>query len=90
MQTIAISIDDATLAALDRVAAAGSGRSNRSQVVRMALREYIEHRERTERETRETEILAAHSELINAQARALLEEQAPFEAQHPPSEQANP
>jgi len=82
MKTIAISIDEASLAAVDRLAQ-GAGRrhggvkkANRSEVVRQAVREFLAHRQRHEREERDRRILSAHRDEIERQAAALLAEQA--------------
>ena len=82
MKTIAISIDETSLAALDRLAQAaahGRGRkkgANRSEVVRRAVREFIARRQRHEREERDRQILGAHRDRIERQAAALVAEQA--------------
>jgi len=82
MKTIAISIDEATLGALDRLAAARSrsrrsspARRGRSEVVRLALREYILRQEREQREARERIAISRHRDLLARQAAALVEEQ---------------
>jgi metal-responsive CopG/Arc/MetJ family transcriptional regulator len=74
METIAISIDEATLRALDRMA--GRGRRARSQLIRTALHEFLERRARQEREERERQIYRRHRRLIARQAKALVREQA--------------
>jgi metal-responsive CopG/Arc/MetJ family transcriptional regulator len=82
MKTIAISIDEASLAAVDRLAqAAGRRRSgrkgpNRSEVVRQALREFLARRRRHEREERDRRILSEHRDEIERQAASLVAEQA--------------
>jgi len=83
MRTIAISIDEATLQALDRVATEpggageeGRASTNRSKIVRRALREYIERRERAAREEKERSILAANRETLAREAAALVADQA--------------
>ena len=89
MKTIAISIDEATLNDLDRLARSArksgqirssSGRKaasgNRSRIVREALREFLKRREEKKRDQREKEIYAEHRRLIARQARALVGEQA--------------
>jgi metal-responsive CopG/Arc/MetJ family transcriptional regulator len=83
MKTIAISIDEPTLTALDalaRRAAHGGkrrrGSGHRSEIVRQALAEFIVRRETEEREARERTILAHHKKKLARQARALLDEQA--------------
>jgi metal-responsive CopG/Arc/MetJ family transcriptional regulator len=73
MRTIAISIDEPTLRALDRLAQEGGGRS---RLVREAVREYVERRERADREARERAILHEHREVLAKELEALVEEQA--------------
>jgi len=82
MKTIAISIDEGSLAAVDRLAqAAGRRRSgtktaNRSEVVRQAVKEFLARHERREREEQDRRILSAHRDEIERQAAALVAEQA--------------
>jgi metal-responsive CopG/Arc/MetJ family transcriptional regulator len=82
MRTIAISIDEASLAAVDRLAQAvgrrGGARkgSNRSAVVRRAVQEFLARHRKREREDRDRGILRAHRGEIERQAAALVAEQA--------------
>jgi metal-responsive CopG/Arc/MetJ family transcriptional regulator len=82
MKTIAISIDEASLAEVDRLARAGNRRrggrraANRSAVVRQALREFLARQERREREEQDRRILGAHRDEIERQAASLVAEQA--------------
>jgi metal-responsive CopG/Arc/MetJ family transcriptional regulator len=86
VKTIAISIDEATLEALDRLVQAdiklgpqkrASRRSgSRSLLVRRALLEFITNRERAEREAKEGAIFAKHRSKLQREAKALLDEQA--------------
>jgi metal-responsive CopG/Arc/MetJ family transcriptional regulator len=83
MKTIAVSIDEPTLQALDRVASepGGTGKqgrasTNRSKIVRRALREYIERREKATREEKERSIFAANREALAREAAALVADQA--------------
>ena len=89
MKTIAISIDEATLTGLDRLARSaerpgrstrGSGRreegGNRSRIVRQALKEFLQRRESLQRDEREKRIYAKHRRLVTRQAEALVGEQA--------------
>ena len=82
MKTIAITIDEETLRAVDKLAEGGQptrGRrsgTSRSAVVRTALRLYVEARGREEREGRERLIFARHREALARQAKALVSEQA--------------
>ena len=72
MKTIAITIDDATLARLDLV----SGGRGRSRLIREAIREYITHLELAVQHARETEIVQRHRRRLAQQARVLVREQA--------------
>ena len=82
MKTIAISIDEASLAAIDRLArtdgqrGARKRRHNRSAVIRRAIREFIARGNRREREEIDRRILAANRALIERQVQALVGEQA--------------
>ena len=81
MKTIAVSIDEASLAAIDQLKRVtgrrrGARSTNRSEVVRRALQEFIARERRREREEKDRRILAAHRDLIARQADALVEEQA--------------
>ncbi|PYQ19851.1 MAG: hypothetical protein DMF81_20545 [Acidobacteria bacterium] len=86
MKTIAISIDEASLAAIDRIAQAArrrrgqrrspKGQANRSEVIRRAVREFIARGNRREREDSDRQILAANREQIARQTEALVGEQA--------------
>lgn len=82
MRTIAISIDEASLAAVDRLAQAagrrrGAGKkANRSEVVRQAVREFLTRSRKQEREERDRRILSAHRDQIERQGAALVAEQA--------------
>ena len=85
MKTIAVSIDESTIEALGRITRdaarrrGGRGRGaktpNRSELVRKALREFLERRERAEREASERLTIARHRELLARQAAALVGEQ---------------
>jgi metal-responsive CopG/Arc/MetJ family transcriptional regulator len=82
MKTIAISIDEASLTAIDRMAQAPGRRrgrkrrANRSDVIRQAVREFIARERKHEREQRDRQVLAANREQIERQAQALVGEQA--------------
>ena len=84
MKTIAVSIDEASLEAIDRMAreaAAGAtkgvrAKGRRSEIVRRALREFVVREERRAREARERRVLAAHRLRLARQAEALVGEQA--------------
>lgn len=82
MKTIAISIDEASLAAIDRMARAAGRRkgakraASRSEVVRRALREFISRQRRHAPGEGDRKILAANRERLEHQANALVAEQA--------------
>jgi metal-responsive CopG/Arc/MetJ family transcriptional regulator len=83
MKTIAITIDEKTLATLDRLsrgAPSSKGRKaqrgNRSAVVRLALQEFLATRERSVREAAEWGIWSKNIDRLNRDAAALVEEQA--------------
>jgi metal-responsive CopG/Arc/MetJ family transcriptional regulator len=86
MKTIAVSIDEPTLAAVDRLLPPGIKNANRrkasgdpgnrSAVVRRALQEYLARNEKASREERERRILAAHRDRLAREAAALVREQA--------------
>jgi metal-responsive CopG/Arc/MetJ family transcriptional regulator len=76
VKTIAISIDESTLRAVDQLARAKGRRSGRSALVRRALQEFVERQRRLEVEARERAILARHRAKLARQARALVREQA--------------
>lgn len=74
MKTIAISIDEPTLRAVDRIAR-DEKPASRSRVVRQALGEFIERRERQAREDQERKVLARHRARLAKEAAALVAEQ---------------
>jgi metal-responsive CopG/Arc/MetJ family transcriptional regulator len=82
MKTIAISIDEASLAAVDRLASAAARRgggkkgANRSEMVRQAVREFLARQRRHEREEKDRRILSAHRTEIERQGASLVAEQA--------------
>jgi metal-responsive CopG/Arc/MetJ family transcriptional regulator len=75
-------MDEAMLAALDRVAkgrgkrALRGGRPNRSQMVRQAVSEFLARHARGEAESAEWEVWLANLDRINRQSAALVAEQA--------------
>ena len=73
MKTIAISIDEPTLSALDRLAQV---RGKRSELVREALVEYLARRESQEQEALERAAIAKHRALLARQTKAMVAEQA--------------
>jgi metal-responsive CopG/Arc/MetJ family transcriptional regulator len=83
MKTIAITIDDRTLKAIDVLAAGSRGRrsgakarKSRSAVIRQALQEFVARQERRAREEAERVVLARARAKLARQARALVREQA--------------
>jgi metal-responsive CopG/Arc/MetJ family transcriptional regulator len=70
MKTIAFTIDNETLARLDRV------RGNRSRLIREAVREHLAMRERLASEQQEARILSRHRGRLARQTRALVRSQA--------------
>ena len=76
MQTIAISIDTATLEAVDRLRRKRKpDRTSRSELIRRALQRYVAEQDRLEWEARERDYQEASQEL-NADALARAREQA--------------
>ncbi len=82
MKTIAVTIDETTLLALDRLISRRSKKGgekrkrNRSEVVRCALQELIAREEQSERDEAEWHIWSQHLPRLNRQAAALVAEQA--------------
>jgi metal-responsive CopG/Arc/MetJ family transcriptional regulator len=76
VKTIAVSIDEPTIVALDRLAQGGRKQRKRSELVRQALAEFLARRAREEREARERAAIARHRGLLARQAKALVAEQA--------------
>ena len=80
METVAVTLDEKTLRALDAVSAASrrknGARPNRSLVVRTAVQEYAERQLRLESEEKERAILAKHRARLAREARALIRGQA--------------
>jgi metal-responsive CopG/Arc/MetJ family transcriptional regulator len=75
MQTIAITIDDATLARLERLSG-HEGARNRSRLIREAVREYLERLERARDDEREAAILRRHRRRLAREASAAVRAQA--------------
>jgi metal-responsive CopG/Arc/MetJ family transcriptional regulator len=76
MKTIAVSIDEATLKLLDKLAESSSRHRNRSALVRTALREFAGRERNHEVEAKEGELFRKHRKRLARQARALIAEQA--------------
>jgi metal-responsive CopG/Arc/MetJ family transcriptional regulator len=86
VKTIAITIDEPTLQAIDRIASGATrGRTrarsagappNRSKLIRTALQEFVARHERETREASERAVLARHKDRLAKQAAALVADQA--------------
>lgn len=78
MKTIAITIDEDTLARVDRIVRVPqSGRAgNRSRTIRTAVHEYLARLEGAAEEERERAILQRHARRLARQAAASVKEQA--------------
>jgi predicted transcriptional regulator len=76
MRTIAITIDEETLALLDELARASRRRRSRSALVRAAIRQFAERRHSEEIEARDRDILRKHKKRLARQASALIAAQA--------------
>ena len=77
MKTIAITIDEPTLAAIDRLVRGSrkgtpQRRTSRSELVRRALQEFVVQVERAQREEQDRAILAKHRTVLARQAKALV------------------
>lgn len=75
MKTIAVTVDDVTLALLDELTAGQPRRRTRSALVRIALREFAERERRRVIEEREREIFRKNRQQLAREARLLIEEQ---------------
>ena len=79
MKTIAMSIDEETLTAIDQLAAGSLGvakKRSRSEIMRAALREYVSRQRLARREHLEKEIFAKHRNKLDKELSALVDEQA--------------
>jgi len=76
MKTIAITIDDDILDRIDHLMERLPERTNRSKIIREAVREYLVRVERTREEEREREIFRKNRKLLERQAEVLVKEQA--------------
>lgn len=70
MKTIAITIDEAMLQRVDRMAA------NRSELIRAAVKEYLDRLERAAAEEHEAAVFRRHRTRLERDARAAVVEQA--------------
>ena len=76
MKTIAITIEEDILERIDRLDASRQNTSNRSRIIREAVREYLTRVERLAEEEREKKIFRKHRGRLARQAAALVKEQA--------------
>jgi metal-responsive CopG/Arc/MetJ family transcriptional regulator len=76
MKTIAITIDDEVLNRIDQLMERSPEKTNRSKIIREAVREYLLRVERTREEEREREIFRKNRKLLARQAEVLVKEQA--------------
>lgn len=80
METVAVTLDEKTLKALNAISAAAQrkhgGRTNRSLIVRTAVLEYAERELRLESEEKERAILARHRKRLAQESKALIRDQA--------------
>jgi metal-responsive CopG/Arc/MetJ family transcriptional regulator len=76
MKTIAISIDEDTIELIDKVVRKSAQTTNRSRVIRAAVKEFVAKELQRDRETCEREIFKKHRARLERQARALISEQA--------------
>lgn len=80
MRTIAIAIEEDVIQRIDHfVADSAPARRTRSQLIRQAVREYVERLERLDEEERERAIFRKHRQRLARQAEALVKEQASSE-----------
>ena len=76
MKTIAITIDDETLARIDELTASSNRFGSRSALVRDALAGYVARERRIVEEERERQVIRKHKQSLNEQLEALVDEQA--------------
>ena len=76
MKTIAITIDEETLAQIDELTASSDRFGSRSALVRDALAVYVARERRVGEEKRERQVIRKHKQSLNAQLEALVDEQA--------------
>jgi len=76
MKTIAVTIDDATLKLLDELTGTSPRPTNRSALVRTALREFAVRERRREIEAKDGKVFRKHRKRLARQARLLISEQA--------------
>ena len=76
MKTIAMTIDEGTLARIDRLTANDATWKSRSEVIRRAVHRFMAELERVDEEAHEREVFRQNAALLDRQAAALIEEQA--------------
>ncbi len=75
MKTIAITVDEQTLAVIDHLQSSSGKFRSRSALVRAALRDYAENQKRRLEENREIEVIRKNKDLLDLQLKALVAEQ---------------
>ncbi len=75
MKTIAITVDEATLALIDELYSSSRKFRSRSALIRIAIREYAEQMRRRFEEEREREIIRKNKDTLDRQLIALIAEQ---------------
>ncbi len=76
MKTIAITVDEETLALIDELRGSSKEFRSRSALVRAAIREYAALEKKRSQEEREREIIRKNKNLLDRQLKALIAEQA--------------
>lgn len=76
MKTIAITIDEAMLERVDRLAGHHGDTPNRSKIIRKAVGDYLARLEQRAEEERERDVFRRHRGRLHRQAAALVTEQA--------------
>ncbi len=76
MKTIAITVDEETLALIDELHSSSDEFRSRSALVRAAIREYAALEQRRSEEEREREIIRKNKDLLDRQLKALIADQA--------------
>lgn len=76
MKTIAVTIDEETLARIDELTASSDRFASRSALVRDALAAYVARERRLGEEKRERRVLRKHKQSLNRELEVLIEEQA--------------
>ena len=76
MKTIAITVDEETMALIDKLYGSSGKFRSRSAFVRAAIREYAEGERRRLEEEQEREIIRKNKDLLDRELKALIDEQA--------------